>query len=354
MDKTFWNRINEALELIDLGDWISEYADTKDNGIGEVQVHTCPECLNDKYKLYVNTYINRWICYVCDYGRGQSDPTKLMAALSGRSLTSIRSELLELVPPAPAGDITDDLLQAFSGTQKQDVFDAPTIQLPGSPFEGKSLTERPVLQYAYNRGLTPSDVQTLGLRYVHKLPVKKGTKFIDGPFLVFPITIGGRPVCYQGRRMGDGVPKYVSGSDISNWLWPLDQTLFNVYKSKQLMLVEGVFDALGLIKMGHPAVCTFGKSLSDSQLDLLTELKPAELVFAWDLDAKQEVLRSVDRAAHKFTKTSVVSFDGYGGQSQKVDPGDALVDPMVAQWIQGRLAAAVDVRSQDFFQWRLS
>jgi hypothetical protein len=307
--------------------------------------------------LYVNVDKQRWICYVCDYGRGLADITRLMSDVSGRTRIDVRLELCRLVTPAPKGDITEALMNAFDApVDSPDVYESEEIELPGTTDFTKGITSREVLQYAYNRGISPALVASLGLRYSGELSFKRRVGDlvrIRGPFLVFPVTIANRAVSYQGRRLVNQDPKYVSAPNVKDWLWPLGPELFNVYSGGRLILVEGVFDALGLLGMGHAAACTFGKNISDKQLSLLGELNPREIVFAWDLDAKKEVARAVDRVAYRFRRTSVVSFDGHHS-GQKVDPGDALIDPEAARWILSRINNTIDVRSPEFFQWRMS
>lgn len=349
---SYFQRIDEAVSLLGLRDWLEGLGETKDGGGGELRLETCPACTNSDFKLYVNTQIHRWICYVCDYGRGTSDVTQLMSAVSGRSLTSIRSELLALVPPAPKGDLTEPLIEAFSEGVKSPVFDAEQIDLPGSPFNGPSLSGAATALYARSRGLSQLVLSACKFRYAASLPVLGTDKTIQGPFLITPVCLGGRPVSYQGRRINNNEPRYVSGPVISNWLWPLDGTLLNTYSGDQLFLVEGVFDALGFLAMGYSAVCTFGKSLSDAQIELITELSPNELVFAWDLDARKEILRAIDRISFKFPTISVLSLSGYPDKP-KVDGGDALMDKSVFNWIKNKINSRMNTNSPEFFKWRL-
>ena len=124
-----------------------------------------------------------------------------------------------------------------------------------------------------------------------------------------------------------------------------------MYK-RTVILVEGVFDALGMLYMGLPALCTFGKSISDQQIGLLHDLQPDEVVFAWDFDAYLEMAKAVDRVSYTFPKTRVASLDRSDGL--KKDPGDALLDVDVGPWLRDCLARAMDVRNTEFFQWRMS
>jgi DNA primase len=355
------SRLDEALELLDVAAWLEGYTDAKSGGPGELRLHECPKCGDDRYKLYVNTEKRLFICYVCDWGRGVGDIVQLLAAVSGMSPFLVRAEIASMVVPAPAGDLTSKLEDAFgSSTEAVEAGDygaAPEIDPPGSPnFTG--LTTRRILSYALGRGLTQEDVAFYRLRGSGSLEIRKEwngkervTK-ISGPFLVFPVHLGKKAVAWQGRRLKNEDPKYVSANNIKDWLWPLDQSFFSLFADqRKVVLVEGVFDALGYLRLGIPALCTFGKSISLAQLNILHDLQPKEVYFAWDLDATRELQRAVDRVAHSFPSTYVVSFAGaYEG---KLDPGDSLSRPELAPWLRECLDSAMDVRGPEFFSWRM-
>jgi hypothetical protein len=351
-------RLRDAIELLDLEDWLHQHADCKEAGDNELRVSDCPKCGADKFKLYVNTDKKLWICYVCDWGRGLGDIVQLMSAISGKRPTELRIELLKSVKPAHKGELAAKLNDIFSNedgaVQTSPLENLTVVDLPGdASFAG--ITTRRVYNYALHRGLDEALVSHLRLRaagalYLHKRtgkPVK-----ISGPFLVFPVWCADTPVSWQGRRTTNESPKYVSASNVKDWLWPLTDLFFSRYASDRIILVEGVFDAIGLLMLGHAALCTFGKSISDNQAALLQELRPSEVVFGWDMDAYREVAAAVDRVAFSFPRTFVTEFK-YAG-TEKKDPGDALVDQEVGRWVLQCLDQAMDVRSPEFFQWRLS
>lgn len=224
--------------------------------------------------------------------------------------------------------------------------------MPGaSSFTG--LTHQQVYAYAKHRGLTDDDIKKLNLRAALKLPTGKSE--VMGPWLVFPVRVGNRDTAWQGRRLRDGSIKYLSSKNIHDWLWPLDSTFFDVYRTGlPIVLVEGVFDAKALLRYGVPALCTFGKSISDLQILLLKELYPGELIFLWDADASKDSVRSVRRVAHTFPKVSVVNLVD-DSLTKKVDAGDALQNPQtVVPWLSARIKKRMDVRSPEFFQWQMS
>jgi DNA primase len=346
-----------ALESLDLADWLSEYVDLKDGGGDERRIHVCPKCLDDEYRLYVNVSLQRWICYKCDWGRGRGDVVEFMAEISGRSETEIRIELASLVAPLPAGDITALLEAIFSPEAPTDVATAEVVEVdvPGVPgFAG--LSAQPVLNYALSRGLTREQVEFNQLRAAIKVPTKKkadgSIQQIMGPWLVFPVRMAQKNVAWQGRRLRDADPKYLSSEGIHDWLWPLDAQFYSVYREGMpIIIVEGVFDALGLLRYKIPALCSFGKSLSVKQLLLLEALRPSELILMWDADAWRELVRASDRLKSTFSTVSVV--DTKLATKKKVDAGDALKDPQLVPWLADRIKHRMDARSPEFFQMRI-
>jgi hypothetical protein len=217
--------LREALEILDLEDWLSQYTDLKDGGGNERRIGSCPRCGDDRYKLYVNVELKRWLCYVCDWGRGVGDVVELMAEISGRHPTEIRIELAALVVPLPAGEINTQLSSIFTGEQNAlEVEDFKEVPVPGdAKFSG--LTTGGVYRYALRRGLTDEQIRGLDLRAALKLPTKRSE--VMGPWLVFPVRIAGRCVAWQGRRVNfDGDIKYLSSANIHDWLWPLEDAFF--------------------------------------------------------------------------------------------------------------------------------
>ncbi len=348
--------LRDALEMLELGDWLEQFTDLRNAGGDEVRIQDCPECLNDEWKLYINTAKQRWICYVCEWGRDLGDPVRLMAAVSGRSAFSIRLELMATVIPSVPSTGYNAALEAAFGNVYKAIEDEPeleNIDLPGyDQFTG--ITTRSVLDYALSRGLTEQDVKDNQLRAATKLQLNKyeGKPVeIEGPFLVFPVFCAGKSVSWQGRKIEKTDIPYISASNVKDWLWPLSPQFFQCYTNSWLVLVEGVFDALGFLRLGIPALCTFGKSMSDKQLELLRDLYIDKIIFAWDTDAYKAMAKAVDRVSYVFPQTSVIDFSV--GVTGKVDAGDSLARPEVGPWLLERLDNAMDVHSAEFFQWRM-
>lgn len=366
MSDNIRDRLRDAVEFVDLESWLAQYTDVKNGGGFERRLETCPACGNNEYKLYVNVSTQVWICYVCDWGRYLSDVTVLMSDVSGRNLFDVRKELLSAVRPAPVGDLTIKLQEAFLSPKKVlPSFEIVEAQLPGDNCFTGVVGSR-VLAYARSRGLTDDEIHLYKLRSALKL------RRFTGPFLTFPCFYDGTAINWQGRKVaGDSEPKYVSWDNIANWLWPLDSVFLDSFsKCKWVVLVEGVFDAIGLWRIGVPALCTFGKKISDGQTSLLQKLNLTDVYLMWDADAAktspQKLARGargmrgeIEQAAVKLQRiitTHIVDLSDppeFSGV-KKPDPGEILRCPEVAQWIQTRLSNGIAVNSSEFFQWRLS
>lgn len=362
--------LREAIDDLDLEAWLEQYVQLKDGGGDERRIEVCPKCGADDWKLYVNVEKKRWICYKCDWGRKRADGwapdlAELMAAVSDRHETAIRIELLSTVLPAISGDpgLVQTLATLFAEPVSETrIYSPEAVVVPGAAtFTG--LTSQEVYQYATQvRGLRDAEIRALRLGAALRLPARKVNPVtgkvneVRGPWLVFPIRVGQRDVAWQGRRIAGKEIKYLSSANVHDWLWPLEPCFFERYRSGgAVVLVEGVFDALGFLRYGTPALCTFGKSISEAQVELLRELRPGEIIFCWDADATRESVRSVERIKSAFpeTRISIVNLIDET-HSVKVDAGDALVNTSVVLWLAERLRDRIDARSSAYVQWRLS
>lgn len=346
------NHYDTALDLIDLTGWFETYADVKSTEVSEIRIKDCPICGNEKHKLYVNVEKRLWNCKVCDWGRGLKDFTVLMARVSGRPIFDVRKELLSTVPPAPTGDISQLINQAFDGeeAEEEDDNEFPHISPPGHPLS--IFKDNPIIEdYADKRGLYEAQRTKFSVLGAAKLHTSNGTE-MRGPFLVFPVPFANKIVSWQGRQVLPKNPKYISAPNIKHWLYPFNETFFSLYKGT-VYLVEGVFDAIGMLLLGYPALCTFGTSISGKQIRLLRELKPKRVCLAWDLTASKEVNRAVDQIANQFPQTYIAMKQASIGET-KLDAGEALINVDAAKWVHENVESAIDVKSVDFFVWRMS
>ena len=242
----------------------------------------------------------------------------------------------------------DQLVNAPTDPEDKPDLDTTRVQVPGELITKDSLKWLPV-EYAIYRGLHWQEIETLRLRAVKELPGRDG-KMVNGPFLIFPVPYLNKEVSWQGRIISLERSFYMSNTNIKHWLYPLNESFLEMY-TDTIYIVEGVFDAIGLLRMGYPALCTFGKSISVQQTTLLKILKPKTLVFCWDLDAVSTTLtKSANRLRHLVDDIHVAIFN----HAQKVDPGDVLRIPAAEKLIKEAVDAPIHIDSGEFLEWKIN
>lgn len=127
--------------------------------------------------------------------------------------------------------------------------------------------------------------------------------------LVFPIDLHGKREGWQCRYIGvpksKSVPKYVSCKNIKSLLYNYDKAIQQPY----LVLVEGVFD---VIRIGSSGLGIFGKTLSNTQVNLLNDYKGKIVVFL-DPDATFQSEQIVKLLSPRFNIVNI--------RNARTDPG---------------------------------
>lgn len=338
------------INSVDLQVWLERYTEVKAVDGHEFRIN-CPRplCKNDQFKLYINMDKQKWICFRCGWGKGVRDVSYLMAEVSNRNVNDIRKEISKFVIPSlKTEDFMEKLEEKLYKKKikiKKTVY--KSIDVPGTA-NANSVVYKAVVNYAISRGLSVSEIKALDL---HAAGILRGNQ---GPFLVFPIVHDGQVVNYQGRRInGDFEPKYVSGPDIHDYLYPMDQIHLSIYfRSQYAVLVEGIFDALALWSIDIPALCTFGKKISNTQVDLLKSMGIEKLVIAWDPDAKKEIEDASLRLRNIFN-VHIADLSIDADDSTKRDPGKTLEDVSLKPWLKQVIESAFSIKSPEFFRWQL-
>jgi DNA primase len=340
-------KLEEALEYIDLEEWVDKYVETKHGGVDEIRVQECPKCLNDKWKLYINVEKKIWFCQRCQWGRHSRDVCELLAEIANINIHTMRIEVANtIVPSVPGEEYLSKLEEELATKPVGEEFIMDPIDLPGQ--EGlEGVMGEKAKKYLLSRGLTMADIAFYKIRLANKL------RNNIGPWAVFPVLYYDVPVACQGRKFtNNDEPRYLSSDKIANWLWPLDPTnLENIKDKRYVVLVEGVFDALAYIKTGIPALCTFGKNLSKSQLKLLRSHNIEKIYLSYDADAHKDIQKTADRIGHQF-HTYIIELIPLP-ENPKADPGDVLSGQVDPKWLTESFEEAVDTRSSEWWNWKL-
>jgi DNA primase len=134
-------------------------------------------------------------------------------------------------------------------------------------------------QYLLNR-LKPETIFFFRLGYNNEFKRLKNR-------IIIPVFYKEKLVAYNARSIDDNtIPKYINPLDINikDYLFNYD----NIEKGKPVLIVEGAFNCMSAWEKGFKnTVATFGTSVSDKQIDLLTKLNPPYFIIGFDNDSNQ-------------------------------------------------------------------
>lgn len=219
----------------------------------------CPSCHKAKNHFLVSINPDKPVfnCFRCGYKGGWA---KLIVKLKGIGF----DEANELVKDS----------HSYKKREKKNESLTPIPLPPFSPFTTEAI------EYLNKRGINDSDIEQYGMYYCS-----------TGEFfnrIIIPIYYNNRQITFLGRAISKSFIRYrgPKGS-------PLGRLLFNYdaipKKTEKMVLVEGIFDAIRLARLGWPVVATFGKKISEFQIDLIRNKNPHEVVIYWDSDASKEI-----------------------------------------------------------------
>ena len=181
--------------------------------------------------------------------------------------------------------------------------------------------------YFDKRGLDIETQQAFKLGYDPAYPGHKWT----APAIVIPHIFRGDLVGWQARNLADLKPKYDSSTD-----FPKKDTLFNwdmvhmVPDTTPVLVVESPLSVMRLYQHGFLAIATFGASISDRQVQLLST-RTSPLWLAYDNDgAGQEAVKRLAGLLSVHRPVEIVP----APEGEKADLGDctrAEVESLVAQ-----------------------
>ena len=122
--------------------------------------------------------------------------------------------------------------------------------------------------------------------------------------LIIPFEEDGTLFYYQARALdNEQRPKYLnptqSFAKSSNVLYPYD------YDADHLVICEGPLDAISLQNQGINATCTMGCSISDVQIDILSDFQGRIIVGYDNDDAGQRGLERIERMRKKKRMDSI-------------------------------------------------
>jgi DNA primase len=140
--------------------------------------------------------------------------------------------------------------------------------------------------------------------------------------IIIPLFVSGKLISWTARTITNNkdVPRYKNLSIDESIIDP-KRILFNLDNSPGpgVMLLEGVFDVM---RMGHNAICSFGTSLTQSQIKVLSQrYKRIYILFDNEKEAQQKAVRYGLQLTSIGVQTEIIdAFSDYN----KNDAGELL------------------------------
>ena len=275
---------------------------------GTETAYNCPFCervgksKDTEEKLYVNYDKDDgvFICFRCETKGPISYLLQLLGAPEAESsvvqLQELYTKLNKLrgIIPADEEEITCLSLPDYT----EHLIDQGCIALT----EGSAAHS-----YLKARGMTPEQMEFY--RFAEGRGRYKGRVIVptferDNTSVVFFVSRAYRPSYYFKNGVKKEAPKYLNPSGLGR-----SESLFNLYNAldyspDRIILAEGVFSA---IAAGYEGIASYGKHVSDSQIELLSaNVGSREVIVCLDGDAHTEGVHAAERIANAGVKN--VSF----------------------------------------------
>ena len=167
--------------------------------------------------------------------------------------------------------------------------------------------------YLCEQGSRLEDIRTLGL--IRPGRDERGDYDLFRGRLMFPVQdTYGRIVAFAGRVLGDTQPKYINSPESP--VYHKSGVLFGLYQARQAMrrqrevlLVEGYFDQLALVRAGFPqAVATCGTALTTEHAALLKRyVEQVVLLFDQDAAGQKATFKAMDVLQREGLQAAVIA-----------------------------------------------
>lgn len=307
--------LDEMMRAISPEDWLDyeaiDYRITRGSSGDQLNIHECPFCQDDRWKVYMNLESGLGNCFHCDQ---KFNLFKFIKAQSGLVRGNLRAYLEQVAKsvgwiPKPQAKTSTEV-----GTD---------VTLPVSlaiPIHGVYN-----LQYLENRGIPADVAHDFGLRYcesgVYQWKDQDVTRTQNyAGYIVIPIfDLDGKLTAFQGRD--------TTGTQPRKYLFPTGlpsagKLLYNGHRcvgKDHIVVGEGVFDAIA-IEMAlkgasnYGAVATFGKHLSSGDLEndqlgrfcRLRDRGLRRVTMMWD--SEPEAIRAALKAARLLRSVSLDTY----------------------------------------------
>lgn len=252
---------------------------------GEVS-SICPWCMHHRTSFYVKAGVGVFKCHYCH----ESGWALKLIEKVGRCTTQ---EAIDRIMAQRVSIYEDTEYEVV----EEEIELPPVIELPpGFHFLSTSHgeTSKKYWEYALTR-MTEAQIEEYRVGFV-----------ATGPYrgrIVVPVYYLGQLVNWVARAIKSDTKKKVltpPGNKQYSYLFNLEK----VWGHQQAVITEGVFDCLTIEDM---AVASFGKKVTDTQVNALVNAGIHELVLCWDADAQAENWKDYWRLRITFDSVKVIS-----------------------------------------------
>lgn len=286
--------IKELLDQIDMEYWMDregvDHKITHGSSGTQINLKECPECGDDRWKIYLNADSGLGKCHVCEEGFNKWKIIQKTLDLSGREMMAYLDAVAKEIGWMPKITSTADV------TWQNQEWSLPISQ--PIPINGYNMV------YLESRNINIETARYFKLRYSHNSDffyVDETGKQCAQSYIrriIIPVfDLDGSLVTFQGRDIsGNGVKKYLFPPGIAG----SGRYLYNgqnAIGAKRIVVCEGAFDVMAVkVALDQDvtlrdvtAVGTFGKHLSisgqDDQYGRLATLRNKgleEVTMMWD------------------------------------------------------------------------
>lgn len=269
----------------------------------------CPFCDDHRKKMYVSPK-GKFICFLCET-RGNSIVSFIsqLDKISYQEATSALKDYgldHQVSYKQPGSTLLGSLIRIKGQQKVAKPKLMEMIPLPTNCYllkEHNSTTE-PFFQYLYKRGMTDQEIVDYRVCYVVKGLVKTKNKsfYINNQVVFITFDHNGKAI-YWNTRSIDSNPyiKSFNGVAVNDHQHTKKNTIFNLNRTDNHIMVvcEGVFNALTCTQGNYVGVATFGKNISDEQVNMIINSRATAVYLFLDNDAKQQTFQLYKRLLNK-------------------------------------------------------
>jgi len=269
------------------------------SGGSQLQLDECPFCGHSGHdsRIYVGIEKQLGFCHHCEKG---FSGISFIIAREGCSVKKAYEIL----------DIEDD----FISSPKEEKVALSEIPFPETRPIALSEDAQAYLDF---RGIDSTLIEHFQIQYAIKnlrivFPNGEERLYKTKCRVVLPILdIDGKIVSWQARD--------ITGTARNKYLFPPEfESAKYLYNSNSissgcdyLIICEGIFDVFGWWRAGFKnVVATFGKKISDYQIELIKKLAPKNVFIAWDKDAIKSKYEFCEKYGYLFPSTRIIDLPG--------------------------------------------